>query len=66
MLVGAAGALRAEAGAIRQPDDDAWFAPTQAALRDSLGDDGFAEAVDAGAAMGTQEAVERALEVNGR
>jgi tetratricopeptide (TPR) repeat protein len=63
MLVGAAGALRAEAGAIRQPDDDAWFAPAQAALRDALGEDAFAAAVDAGAAMGTDEAVERALAV---
>jgi predicted ATPase/DNA-binding SARP family transcriptional activator len=63
MLVGAAGALRAEAGAIRQPDDDAWFAPTQAALRSALGEAGFAAALADGAAMGPAEAVERALVV---
>ncbi|WP_051325175.1 BTAD domain-containing putative transcriptional regulator [Candidatus Solirubrobacter pratensis] len=63
MLVGAAGALRAQAGTIRQPDDDAWFAPVGAALRESLGDDAFAAAVDAGAAMGTAAAIERALAV---
>ena len=61
MLIGAAGALRAEAGAIRQPDDDAWFAPTQRALRSALGDAAFAAAVDAGAAMGAAIAVDRAL-----
>jgi tetratricopeptide (TPR) repeat protein len=66
MLVGAAGALRAETGAIRQPDDDAWFAPTQAALIEALGPDEFAAAVAAGAEMGTDEAIERALSLSGR
>ncbi len=63
MLVGAAGMLRAEAGAIRQPDDEEWFAPIQAALREALGEDAFAAAVDAGAAMGTEEAVGRAMAI---
>jgi hypothetical protein len=64
MLVGAAGALRAEAGAMRQPDDDAWFAPTQAALRRALGEAAFAAAVADGAAMDPAEAVERALVID--
>ena len=63
MLIGAAGALRAQSGAMRQPDDTAWFTPTEAALREALGDDEFFQAVDAGAAMGTAAAVERALVV---
>jgi predicted ATPase/DNA-binding SARP family transcriptional activator len=63
MLIGAAGALRAEAGTIRQPDDDAWFAPIAAELRDRLGEDAFAAAVDAGAAMGPAAAIERALAI---
>ena len=63
MLIGAAGALRAQSGAMRQPDDTAWFTPTEAALRESLGDDEFFQAVDAGAAMGTAAAIEQALVV---
>jgi predicted ATPase len=63
MLIGAAGALRAQAGAMRQPDDAAWFEPTEAALRDALGEEAFVEAVAEGAAMGTADAVERALVV---
>jgi hypothetical protein len=63
MLIGAAGALRAQAGAMRQPDDTAWFEPTEAALREALGDAEFVEAVGEGAVMGTAEAVERALVV---
>jgi predicted ATPase len=63
MLIGAAGALRAQAGAMRQPDDAAWFEPTEAALREGLGEAAFLEAVGDGAAMGTAEAVERALAV---
>jgi tetratricopeptide (TPR) repeat protein len=66
MLVGAAGVLRAEAGAIRQPDDEAWFAPAQAALREALGEAAYEAAVDAGAAMGAEEAVERALKITSR
>ena len=62
-LIGAAGALRAQAGAMRQPDDAAWFAPTEAALRDALGEAEFVESVETGAAMGTAAAVERALSV---
>jgi predicted ATPase/DNA-binding SARP family transcriptional activator len=63
MLIGAAGALRAQAGAMRQPDDAAWFEPTETALREALGEEAFVEAVGEGAAMGTAEAVERALVV---
>jgi hypothetical protein len=63
MLIGAAGALRAQAGTVRQPDDDAWFAPIGAALRQALGEDAYAAAVEAGAEMGTAAAIERALTV---
>ena len=48
---------------MRQPDEAAWFAPTEAALREALGEAEFVEAVEAGAAMDTAAAVERALSV---
>jgi len=63
MLIGAAGALRAQAGAMRQPDDTAWFEPTEAELREALGDAEYAAAVTEGAAMDTAAAVEQALVV---
>ncbi|HET6551290.1 MAG TPA: tetratricopeptide repeat protein, partial [Solirubrobacter sp.] len=63
LLWGAAGALRAQAGAMRQPDNEAWAAATTAALTDALGADAFAAAVAEGAALETDDAVSRALAI---
>ena len=54
VLLGAAEALRAESGAVRQPDDQAWFARVAARLQDP-------EARAAGAALTLAAAVARAL-----
>jgi tetratricopeptide (TPR) repeat protein len=62
MLIGAADAMRAAAGAIRQPDVEEWAVATQAALREALGD-AYAAAVEEGAALDPADAVERALAV---
>jgi predicted ATPase len=59
LLWGAAGALRAESGAIRQPDEEAWASGAEAALREALGPDAFASGVVEGAAMPFDEAVDR-------
>jgi hypothetical protein len=48
---------------MRQPDDTAWFEPTEAALRQALGEAEYDIAVTEGAAMGTAVAVGRALDV---
>ena len=60
LLWGAAGALRAESGAIRQPDEEAWASGAEAALRVALGPDGFESGVVEGAALSFDEAVDRA------
>jgi tetratricopeptide (TPR) repeat protein len=62
-LMGAAAALRAEAGAIRQPDEEQWFIRAEAALRETLGEEAFRAAVAEGAALGADEAVTRALAI---
>jgi hypothetical protein len=62
MLIGAAEAIRAAAGAIRQPDVEEWFVATYVALQEALGD-AFAAAVEEGAALDAADAVERALAV---
>jgi predicted ATPase/DNA-binding SARP family transcriptional activator len=63
LLVGAAEAARAAAGAIRQPDETAWFEATTASLRSALGDDAFESALSDGAAVPLEAAVELALTV---
>ncbi|HEX6022160.1 MAG TPA: BTAD domain-containing putative transcriptional regulator [Solirubrobacter sp.] len=60
VLWGAAGALRSASGAIRQPDEAAWAARTEAALRETLGDE-FDAAVREGESLTGDEAVARAL-----
>ena len=60
LLWGAAGALRAESGAIRQPDEEAWASGAEAALREALGPDAFESGVVEGAALSFDEAVDRA------
>ena len=60
LLWGAAGALRAESGAIRQPDEEAWASGAEVALREALGPDGFESGVVEGAALSFDEAVDRA------
>ena len=60
LLWGAAGALRAESGAIRQPDEEAWASGAEAALREALGPDEFESGVVEGAALSFDEAVDRA------
>ena len=63
VLIGAAEAARAAAGAIRQPDETAWIEATTASLRDALGDEAFEAARADGAALPLEIAVERALGV---
>ena len=60
LLWGAAGALRSESGAIRQPDEEAWASGAAAALREALGPDEFESGVVEGAALSFDEAVDRA------
>ncbi|HWM10548.1 MAG TPA: BTAD domain-containing putative transcriptional regulator [Solirubrobacteraceae bacterium] len=62
LLLGAAGAARAAAGVIRQPDETAWVEATTASLRAALGDD-FGTALADGAALPLEDAVEQALAV---
>jgi hypothetical protein len=63
VLIGAAEAARAAAGAIRQPDETAWVEATTASLRASLGEQAFEAAHADGAALPLESAVERALAV---
>ena len=63
VLIGAAEAARAAAGAIRQPDETAWVEATTAALRAALGEEAFETAHADGAALALEAAVERALAV---
>jgi tetratricopeptide (TPR) repeat protein len=63
VLVGAAAALRAAAGAIASPDEAAWLARTEADLRSALGDAAFAAGVDVGRRLAVDDAVARALAV---
>jgi tetratricopeptide (TPR) repeat protein len=62
-LMGAAAALRADAGAIRQPDEEAWFGRAEAALRETLGEEAFRAALARGATLGVDDAVARALAI---
>jgi hypothetical protein len=64
LLVGAAEAARAAAGAIRQPDETAWIEATTAGLRTELGLEAFEAALAAGAGLPLETAVERALTVS--
>jgi predicted ATPase/DNA-binding SARP family transcriptional activator len=63
LLMGAAGALRAAAGAIRQPDEEAWAGRAREALREALGERAFAAAVAEGAGLSADDAVARALAI---
>jgi len=61
LLLGAAQAARAAAGAILQPDETAWVEATTASLRVALGREAFEAALADGAALPLEDAVERAL-----
>jgi predicted ATPase/DNA-binding SARP family transcriptional activator len=63
LLLGAADAARAAAGAILQPDETAWVQATTASLRSALGGPAFDAAFADGAALPLEEAVDRALAV---
>ena len=63
LLLGAAQAARAAAGAIRQPDETAWVEATTASLRAALGSATFGAALADGAALPLEDAVDRALAV---
>jgi tetratricopeptide (TPR) repeat protein len=63
LLLGAADAARAAAGAILSPDETAWVEATTASLRTALGDEAFATAFAEGAGLPLEDAVERALAV---
>jgi tetratricopeptide (TPR) repeat protein len=62
-LLGAAEALRTDAGAIRQPDEEAWFARTETTLRTALGEPAFTTARTQGADLSPDDAVALALAV---
>ena len=62
-LIGAAEALREAAGAARQPDEEVWVAEAMAALRDTLGEDALAAAVQRGRSLTLTAAVTRAAEI---
>ncbi len=63
LLWGAASAMRAEAGATRQPDEHEFAARVESGLRAGLGEAGFSAAVAEGAALPADEAVARALAI---
>jgi hypothetical protein len=63
LLVGAAEAARAAAGAIRQPDETTWIESTTASLRSALGPEAFESALAEGAELPLERAAERALAV---
>jgi predicted ATPase/DNA-binding SARP family transcriptional activator len=63
LLLGAAAAARAAAGAILSPDETAWVEGTTTSVRDALGDQSFAAAFADGGALPLEDAVERALAV---
>jgi predicted ATPase/DNA-binding SARP family transcriptional activator len=63
LLIGAAEAARAAAGAIRQPDENAWVDATTESLRAALGPEAFEAALADGAVLPLEDAVERALAV---
>ncbi len=60
-LLGAAGALRAAAGAMRQPDEEAWVRETEGALRAALGPEAFDAAREAGEGLALADAIELGL-----
>ena len=64
LLIGAAEAVRAVGGAMRQPDEEAWFGPVQAALREALGDEAFAAAAAEGAALDLADALAKGFEMS--
>ena len=59
-LIGAAEAARESAAAARQPDEEAWVADVKARLRDELGAEPFAAAVQVGRGLELRDAVARA------
>jgi predicted ATPase len=65
LLIGAAEAARAAAGATRQPDEDAWVLETERVLRRALGEQAYAEAVGEGGRLELADAVARALAIRG-
>ena len=62
-LIGAAEAAREAADAARQPDEEAWVVETKASLREQLGEDAFATAVQRGRELALVTAVARAVGV---
>jgi hypothetical protein len=65
LLIGAAAAARAAAGAARQPDEDAWVRGIEAELSGALGAEAFAQAVAEGERLEPRDAVSRALAIGG-
>jgi hypothetical protein len=66
LLLGAAEALRTDAGASRQPDEEAWFARTETALRSALGEPAFTATRAQGSDLPPEDAVARALALSAR
>ena len=60
-LLGAAGALRAAGGAIRQPDEEPWAERARSTLTATLGPEAFATALTEGAGLTAPEAITQAL-----
>ena len=58
-MIGAAEAARESAAAARQPDEEAWVADVKARLRDELGVESFAAALQVGRELALRDAVAR-------
>ena len=64
LLIGAADGVRAVGGSARQPDEEVWLAPVEAALREALGERPFEAARAEGAALDLAEALDRGFEMS--
>jgi len=64
LLIGAAAAVRATGGSMRQPDEDAWVIPIETELREALGEEAFAAAEAEGAALDLADALARGFEMS--
>ena len=49
---------------MRQSDEEAWFGPVEAALREALGDEAFAAAAAEGGALDLADALAKGFEMS--
>ncbi|HEX6022896.1 MAG TPA: BTAD domain-containing putative transcriptional regulator [Solirubrobacter sp.] len=64
LMIGAADGVRAVGGSARQPDEEAWLAPLEASLRETLGDAEFDTARAEGRALDLTQALDRGVELS--